>query len=212
MSKRAGRKAKPTGKSLRFDLATLREYAGDKVFARGVAYQGDRLVEITSIDAHRVLADVTGSEVYRTRLEGSGKAFDGECSCPAFSDWGFCKHLVATALTVNDLEPEEVEQSADHLSRIRDHLRAKGIEPLVDMIMTLSERDAVLRSDLELAATAATADHETLFAQLKKAITEATRTHDFVEYRAVAAWAGKIERLLDRIENLIEAGRAKLVL
>src|SRR5215510_4208836 len=134
MVKRVGRKLKPTGKPLRFDVATLREHAGDKVFARGVEYHVGGEVEIISIDGDRVLADVTGSEVYRALLEGSGKAFDGECSCPAFSDWGFCKHLVATALTVNDLEPGAVEQSKDRLSRIRDHLRAKGIEPLVEMI------------------------------------------------------------------------------
>src|SRR5262249_35610132 len=143
---------------------------------------------------------------------GSGKSFDGECSCPAFSDRGFCKHLVATALTVNDLEPGAIEKSANRLTRIRDHLRAKGIEPLVEMIMTVAERDPVLLRDLELAAAAATADDETLFAQFKKAITEATRTHGFVEYGEAGGWAAEIERVLDRIASLIEAGRAKLVL
>ena len=212
MVKRAGLKPKPTGTPLRFDVATLRQHAGNKAFERGVEYHADGQVEIISIDGDRVLADVSGSEVYRALLERSGKAFDGECSCPAFSDWGFCKHLVATALTINDLEPGAVEQSEDRLSRIRNHLRAKGIEPLVEMIMTIAERDPVLRGDLELAATAATADDESLFRQFKKAITEATRTHGYVEYRQAAAWADKILRVLDRIENLIEAGRAKLVL
>ena len=126
MSKRPTGKTKKNNGLLRFDVVTLREVAGEKVFTRGVAYHEDEQVEIISIDSARVLARVIGSEVYRSQLEGAGKNFSGECSCPAFSDWGFCKHLVATALTANDLEPGALEQAANRLSRIREHLRAKG--------------------------------------------------------------------------------------
>src|SRR5262249_2771681 len=150
MATRSRRKIKLRRKPLGFDVATLRKIAGEKVFARGVEYHDGGQVQIISIDADRVRARVIGSEVYRAELEGSGKSFDGECSCPAFSDRGFCKHLVATALTVNDLEPGAIEKSANRLTRIRDHLRAKGIEPLVEMIMTVAERDPVLLRDLEL--------------------------------------------------------------
>jgi uncharacterized Zn finger protein len=46
----------------------------------------------------RVLAQVAGTEVaqvagtedYRTELTGHGEDIDGECSCRAFEDWGFC--------------------------------------------------------------------------------------------------------------------------
>jgi uncharacterized Zn finger protein len=78
-----------------FDVAALRDVAGEKVFARGAAYHEDERVEIVSFDGARVRARVIGSEVYRCELVGSGKKFSGKCSCPAFSDWGFCKHLVA---------------------------------------------------------------------------------------------------------------------
>lgn len=196
----------------RFDVSMLREIAGDKVFARGVEYHKNGQVEIISIDSARVLAKVIGSEVYRSELEGTGKKFSGECSCPAFSDWGFCKHLVATALTANDLEPGAMEQAASRFSKIRDHLRARGIETLVEMIMGLAERDPALLGDLELAAAEATADDQTLFAQFKKAITAATRTHGYIEYREARDWAETIERVLDRLANLIGIGRAKLVL
>src|SRR5262249_45622326 len=136
--------------------------------------------------------------------------FSGQCSCPAFSDWGFCKHLVATALTANKLGPEAVQQAANRLRSIREHLRGKGTGQLVEMIMDLAERDPALLADLELAATAATSDDQQLFAQFKKAITEATRTHGFVEYGEARDWAEAIERVLDRMANLIGIGRAKL--
>src|SRR4051812_29417795 len=85
--------------SPRFDVAALRDLAGAKVFARGVEYHEDEQVEIITVDRTRVLSRVIGSETYRCELAGTGKKFSGVCSCPAFSDWGFCKHLVATALT-----------------------------------------------------------------------------------------------------------------
>jgi uncharacterized Zn finger protein len=196
----------------RFDVAALRELAGEKVFARGVAYHEDGHVEIVTFDEARVLARVEGSEVYRCELVGSGTAFSGMCSCPAFDDWGFCKHLVATALAANGLGPEELQQAAGRAAKIREHLRAKGVEKLVEMIIGIAERDPSLQEELELAATAATADDKTLLAQFKKSIIDATRTNGFVEYRKVFDWVEGIERVLDRIESLVDHGRAALVL
>src|SRR6478735_4925125 len=44
--------------SERFDVAALRDVAGEKVFARGVAYHEDGQVEIITFDRTRVLARV----------------------------------------------------------------------------------------------------------------------------------------------------------
>ncbi len=202
-----------TGAGLnRFDIAALRDVAGEKVFARGAAYHEDEHVEIVTIDRTRVLARVIGSEVYRCELVGMGKKFSGECSCPAFSDWGFCKHLVATALAANSLGSGALEQASSRFAKIREYLRAKGVEGLVEMVVGLAERDPSLLKELELSAAAAGADDSTLLAQFKKAITEATRTHGYVEYRNMRGWAQGIESVLDRIADLIENGRAALVL
>src|SRR6266446_5489349 len=196
----------------RFDLAALRDVAGEKVFARGAAYHEDGQVEIVTFDRTRVLARVIGSEVYRCELAGMGKKFSGACSCPAFSDWGFCKHLVATALTANSLGSEALEQASGRFAKIREHLRGKGVEGLVEMVVGLAERDPSLLKELELSAVAAAADDTTLLAQFKKAITEATRTHDYVEYRKARSWVQGIKSVLDRIAGLIDNGRAALVL
>ena len=97
----------------RFDVDALRELAGVKVFARGADYYSDGHVEILAIEPGRVLARVAGTEDYRTELTGHGEDIDGECSCRAFEDWGFCKHLVATALAVNDFRVDEADGSGD---------------------------------------------------------------------------------------------------
>jgi uncharacterized Zn finger protein len=196
----------------RFDVAVLRDLAGGKVFARGVDYHEDGHVEIVRFDEARVLASVEGSEDYRCELVGAGAAFTGVCSCPAFDDWGFCKHLVATALAANSLGPEALEQAAGRLAKIREHLRAKGVEKLVEMIIGIAERDPSLREELELAATVASADDKTLLTEFKKAITDATRTKSYVEYRKVPDWVAEIERVLDRINSLVDHGRGVLVL
>ncbi len=201
-----------TAGSDRFDVAALRDVAGEKVFARGVDYHEDGQVEIVTFDRARVLARVIGSEVYRCELVGMGKKFSGECSCPAFSDWGFCKHLVATALAANSLGAGALEQASSRFAKIREHLRGKGVEGLVEMVVGLAERDPSLLKELELSAVAAAADDTTLLAQFKKAITEATRTHDYVEYRKVRGWVQGIKSVLDRIAGLIDNGRAALVL
>src|SRR5579872_1165923 len=85
----------------RFDVDKLRELAGEQVFARGLDYESDGLVEILSVDKERVLAEVAGSEDYRTELVGRGRKIGGKCSCLAFRDWGFCKHMVAAGLAAN---------------------------------------------------------------------------------------------------------------
>ena len=108
----------------RFDVAVLRDVAGDKVFARGVAYHEDGHVEIITLERTRILARVAGSEVYRCELVGAGKKFSGECSCRAFEDWGFCKHLVATALAANSLGSGALEEASSRFAKIREHLRA----------------------------------------------------------------------------------------
>lgn len=57
----------------RFDIEAVRELAGDKVFARAKAYFSAGQVEILSIEPNRVLAQVAGTEDYRTVLTWGGR-------------------------------------------------------------------------------------------------------------------------------------------
>jgi|AGTN01.3.fsa_nt_gi Uncharacterized conserved protein len=193
--------------SVRFDIGALRERAGDKVFARGQAYHRDGQVEILSMDQARVLARVAGNEIYRTELQGKGRSFSGMCSCPAFSDWGFCKHLVATALAANQGQaPKD-----NPFDRIRRHLREQGIDALVEFIVGMAERDHALFQSLDLAAGCHSASDDDLFARFRKAITDATRTRGYVEYGEAADWAAGVEAVLDLIDALA-ADRPAVVL
>ncbi len=198
--------------SPRFDIDALHRLAGDKAFARGQAYHQAGQVEILDLEPGRVLARVSGSEDYRSVLTGGGADIDGDCSCPAFEGWGFCKHLVAVALTANDAIGRGAEVGDSALERIRRHLRTKGTDALVAMIVDLAERDAALFRTLDMAAASAMNDDETVFARFRKAIDDATRTGGFIHYREVADWADGVEAVLDRVAELVTQDRATLAL
>ncbi|HEX3363512.1 SWIM zinc finger family protein [Phenylobacterium sp.] len=192
----------------RFDLDTLRDLAGAKVFARGQAYHRDGQVEILAIEPGWVLAQVVGTEDYRTKVTGRGEDIAGECSCPAFEDWGFCKHMVATALAANAAGGDLDAEGAGALSRIREHLRQKGVEILVEMFVGLAERDPALFRKLDVAATTTRADATTLTRRVRKAIDSATRTRGFVDYGEVGGWAAGVGDVLDILDELTPAGHA----
>jgi uncharacterized Zn finger protein len=107
----------------RFDIDALKDLAGGRVFARGDAYWRDGRVQILAADEACVRARVAGSEDYRVELTGQGTAVAGTCTCPAFEDQLVCKHMVATALAVNDAGAG-AEASAG-LARIREYLETR---------------------------------------------------------------------------------------
>lgn len=196
----------------RFDVERLRKLAGDKVFARGKDYFEDGQVEILIVEPKRVVAQVAGTEDYRTELKDSSKSIDGRCSCPAFMDWGFCKHMVAVALTINAMGKGAETESAGTLSRIREYLKEQGVDVLVGMIMDLAERDAALLRKLEVAAATLHADDKTLEVRLRKAIDSAVRTRGYIDYREAADWAAGVDEALDAVADLVSHGRAALAL
>jgi uncharacterized Zn finger protein len=184
----------------RFDIEALRRLAG-AAFARGEAYHRDGRVEILAIEARRVLARVEGTEDYRVNLLGAGETIKGECDCPAFDDYGFCKHMVAAALAANESD-RGPEGGAGALARIRAHLADKSNKVLVAMIVELAERDPALFRKLEIASAADGADDKTLRARLAKAIDQATATRGYVEYGEAGGWAGGVEEALDALDAL----------
>ncbi|UFZ05190.1 acyltransferase [Bradyrhizobium ontarionense] len=206
-----GQPRQETAPSARFDVASLRERAGDKAFTRGESYFRDGEVEILSVEPARVLARVAGTEDYRAELKGGGKTFLGHCSCRAFADWGFCKHLVAVGLAANAAGDGEMAES-DATSRIRAHLKSRGVDALVDMIVQIAENDVNLFQRLSLAATAFEGSDAVVERKLGKAIDGTIRVRGFVDYSEAGNWASGVDDVLETIEALVPAGRGALAL
>ncbi|MGB3583749.1 MAG: SWIM zinc finger family protein [Roseiarcus sp.] len=184
----------------RFDIAALKRVAG-AAFARGEAYHRDGRVELLAVGPERVLAEVSGTEDYRVRLVRKGETFGGECTCPAFEDFGFCKHMVATALAANQAAIESTPDTGA-FGRIRAHLTAKPHDALVSMILELAERDPVLFRKLDIASAGDSLDEKTLAARLSKAIDKATETRGHIGYDEAGGWAAGVEEALDALDAL----------
>lgn len=106
-----------------FDEAELRNLAGDKVFARGQGYADHGHIALLSFNESGILAAAFGTSDYTVWLSHSGAEISGHCSCPAYGDSGFCKHMVATALVANESRrqgddvPDRVGEIAESLAR-----------------------------------------------------------------------------------------------
>lgn len=189
-------------KSLLFNVESLRDIAGEKVFTRGVAYHKEGAVDIIDLEETRVRARIVGSEIYEAELGLVNGKISGHCSCPANRDFGFCKHLVAMALTVNDMKPDAMQKTKSRIESVRDYLHELPKESLVAMIMGQAESDSEMLKGLEMAMKAAQGKSEDVFEAVKKAITKATTTRGFVDYDRVPAWARRVESVLSQISSL----------
>ncbi len=196
----------------RFDIDALRKLAGAQAFARGKDYFAGGQVQLLAVELKRVLATVSGTEDYSVELTGRGEAMEGECSCPAFENSGFCKHMVAAALAANEAGGYAEAEGACTLSRIRAYLKAKGVDALVEMLVEMAERDPALFRKLDMAAAATNPDDKALEARLRKGIDAATRTGGFVHYREAASWANGVDEALEVIAGLASDARANIAL
>jgi len=197
-------------KSTRFDLGQIRRQAGGKTFERGKKYFDDDSVEILSLEPKRVIALVAGTQDYRTIVSGDEDGIDGECSCPAFGDFGFCKHMVAAALAANDARNDD--EVAGALPRVREHLQAKSKDQLVDMVLELAELQPELLRKLNTRATMASADDSTIERRLKADIEKATRVDYYLDYRRAERWQREVDAALTAVADIATGPRAGLAL
>jgi hypothetical protein len=103
----------------------LYELAGPKVYARGEKYfAGDhvRLLEHTRDEA---IAEVIGSQPYRVEMKLTSKGLIADCTCPAISDYGFCKHVVALGLYLINAPPPTARKTTKAQNASRDSFSEK---------------------------------------------------------------------------------------
>lgn len=192
----------------RFDVQALRRLAGQAVFQRGEDYHAEGLVTVLAVDPERVRAQVEGTETYRTELAGGGATIDGHCSCPAFADSGFCKHMVATALAVNAGDGGHDPEGPQALERIRGHLAKKGVDALVAMILDLAEQDDELFERLDFAAMQDGLSGAQWEERLRQALDHATDAPHYIDYRAAPGWASGVVHVLDALSEQAQGDHA----
>ncbi|SMF95334.1 Uncharacterized conserved protein, contains Zn finger domain [Methylomagnum ishizawai] len=135
---------------------SLAEYAGPKVFQRGLDYfQASSVTRLRDI-GHRVSARVSGSEDYEVELWTDGEEFEYACTCPHAAEGNFCKHCVAAGLAFLDgrrgmehLAPADTPQGV--WKRLGEYLPLQPVETLVDWLLEAAGRDETTYRTLRLA-------------------------------------------------------------
>ncbi len=193
-------------------FARCESLAGERSFARGKDYDRNGQVRIIGIEAQRVLAQVAGTDDYRTELRGRGKTIDGDCSCPAFEDRGFCKHMVAAALAANAAGDDAEAEGAGVLARIKDHLKARAQMHSWTWSWICQSGIRPCSASWTLPQQRGTPTTRRSNSRLRRAIDDATRTRGFVDYGEAASWATGVEEALDAVADLAQDHRAGLAL
>jgi uncharacterized Zn finger protein len=120
--------------------------AGEKVYARGEAYAANGHICLLSAGADGILAIAHGTLDYTVWIGGHGQAIEGRCTCPAYEDFGFCKHLVATALVANDAWADG-DRPDDAIALIAKRVAMLEKTQLARLVVELAKSDwRVLRS------------------------------------------------------------------
>src|SRR3954451_12114340 len=103
----------------------LRELAGPKVYARGEEYFTNGHVQLLEHTRDEAIAEVMGSQPYRVEFKLTSKGLIANCTCPAMSDHGFCKHAVALGLHLINAPPPTAKKTAKAQNATRDSFAEK---------------------------------------------------------------------------------------
>jgi len=120
--------------------------AGDKSYARGEDYAANGQIALISAGTDGILAIAYGTLDYTVWIASHGRAIEGRCTCPAYEDFGFCKHLVATALVANDTLSGG-DGPGDALAPVAKRVAMLEKARLASLVLELAKSDwRVLRS------------------------------------------------------------------
>ena len=119
---------------------------------RGMSLLRRGMVELLDESEHAVSAKCLGTQLYTVSLELKNGTLVGTCSCPAFEQFGPCKHMAAVAHAVRtpDYAPSAFyESEKEGIERIEQYLSSESKEQLVARLMALIMDDPELQCDLE---------------------------------------------------------------
>jgi uncharacterized Zn finger protein len=115
-------------------------------YSRGYDYFQNGMVQLVSVVSNCVKARVVGNRVYNVILILKNSELDGECTtCPAYEDFGPCKHMAATAFAVMAARSYRYNESEQCASQVNEHnelkkiLRKKTKEELISIIFKLTD-------------------------------------------------------------------------
>jgi tryptophan 2,3-dioxygenase len=207
------------------DEPSIAEFAGAKVFARGVDIFRSGAVDV--IDASEALpepfirAQVQGTSMYITELVLRDQGLHSDCTCPHGEDGNFCKHQVALALTwlarlaglEVDADPVAQKKAQTVAKRsatmaakaqsLRDFVHAQSTQALAERLLHWADHSPELRRDLR--AWQAMTEAGGNLADTKKAFTALLAYRGFLDWRACAAYARQAAQVLPLLHETLRS-------
>lgn len=119
---------------------------------RGMQIVRDGMVELLNITDSNVTAQCLGTRMYQIKLELDDGKLVGECTCPAFRDFGPCKHMAAVAHAIRQsayAPCEEYEEAKEEAERVETFLKSKSKDQLIAMIIQAMHEDPELQWMIE---------------------------------------------------------------
>lgn len=188
---------------------TLRQAAGDLIYARGEDYV--RYVRRLRTTEFKAYASIQGKRVYTVELDWSGPQLDGFCTCPHHADGNFCKHLVAVGLAAIDSGRVAVDDSSTTDNALHTVVQAMDVDELRDLVLSLAQRDPGVRRMLEVRATAASGDDTEAKAGFETYVRNTLTFRGYIDYRRSFEVAGAASDMLDELEDHVNSGTAEIV-
>lgn len=126
---------------MRIRRVDIERLVREPYLSRGEVYFNQGLVKIISVSDSEIKSKTVGKEIYEVTLRHNGISLGGECSCPAFRNWGPCKHMAATGFALIASNQWGYEASAfchdriDEQNRVERLLLTKTREELIKIIL-----------------------------------------------------------------------------
>jgi uncharacterized Zn finger protein len=129
----------------KLSLTHIAHLVSEPYLSRGKKYFKDGSISLLSVKDNHVKAKALGTSFYSITLTLIQDQLDGTCSCPAFSEFGPCKHLAATGFAVMAYAVGRYKESEESKERMHEQvqfermLSKKTKAELIELILYLAQ-------------------------------------------------------------------------
>ncbi len=129
---------------MKISMEELTDFVDEIYFKRGkkIIEEGSLILKQVKVDS--IIACAIGTSVYKVTLFRKKNALAGNCTCPAFIDFGPCKHLAATGLAylTPGYKPDDIFcEHEEMFENMIYNLSKQTKETLVNLIVRLIGQD-----------------------------------------------------------------------
>ena len=127
----------------------LSSFIDDRHIKRGEQIVRDGTVFLEKIHSDHIVAYAIGTGIYRVNISKatSSNQIKGKCNCPAFFDFGPCKHIAAVGLARMQVGYKPDEWCSEQIEILKDALQSLHKQPkekLINVIMDCIAQDQEL--------------------------------------------------------------------